>query len=120
MSYSYQRRPQTQPQIEPWGGRSSFGGSRTANKSLFSLATEPSLETRKWDISNSGGTNRRIGRSVTFGLPSYYHPESSNKMSSVSNYPLMDTLNSAMFRLSLEDLVSLWALGNGYTLKLAH
>ena len=24
---------------------------------------------------------------------------------SVSNYPLMDTLNSAMFRLSLEDLV---------------
>ena len=26
-------------------------------------------------------------------------------MSAISNYPLMDTLNSAMFRLSLDDLV---------------
>ena len=100
MSYGYyQRRPQTQPPLEPWGG--SIG----AGRSLFSLATDPSLESRKWD-SHTGGTNRRIGRHVTFGVPSYYHRESSHKMSSVSNYPLMDTLNSAMFRLSLEDLVS--------------
>ena len=112
MSYSYQRRPHTQPQIEPWGG---FEANRTANRSPFSLATQPSLETRKWD--SYSGTNRRSGR-ITFGLPSYYHPESSNKMSSVSNYPLMDTLNSAMFRLSLEDLVSQWVLGTN--LRLAH
>ena len=104
MSYGYyQRRPQTQPPLEPWGG--SIGAGRSASRSLFSLATDPSLESRKWD-SHTGGTNRRIGRHVTFGVPSYYHRESSHKMSSVSNYPLMDTLNSAMFRLSLEDLVS--------------
>ena len=36
-------------------------------------------------------------------LPMTTHP--GKKMSAISNYPLMDTLNSAMFRLSLDDLV---------------
>lgn len=37
--------------------------------------------------------------------PNIYQHRAEKKMSAISNYPLMDTLNSAMFRLSMEDLV---------------
>ena len=95
MSYSGCYRPHTQPQYEPWGG------GRTGARSLFNLATEPSLEPYRWDTDRFG---RHPTNTISFR-------KTSNKMSSVSNYPLMDTLNSAMFRLSMEDLVSHKELG---------
>ena len=80
---------------------SSWG--RSSANSLFYLAKERPLK-----AADAGYGGRRPSRSPSshtfYSRHDQLLPWPSQEMS-VSNYPLMDTLNSAMFRLSMEDLV---------------
>ena len=70
--------------------------------SLFQLTLKrPSIEALREDIYGLG-TNKNKHNNNDSQIRTC-----NNKMSMTSSYPLMDTLNSAMFRLSMEDLVSI-------------
>ena len=106
----------SQPQLLR-GGANYRGGPGSDARTLFHLASEPKIYQPQRLLQQRGQPHpiyhqpQRIKTppltfksSIDFSLAS---AGKANKMSAISNYPLMDTLNSAMFRLSMEDLVRL-------------